>query len=146
VSDRAGNSYVVLYGNGTYYSSAVGVPARIDYAPSSAGGTTYTSSIVLTYASRPVAQATVGYVNGTPVKNNNLLTNIQVNQYPQKSRSYRLTYEAGQATTRARLAQVQECAYFNDCCRRPQSRIRTARRVLQIPTPPSRLPWRARAR
>jgi RHS repeat-associated protein len=115
VSDRAGNSYVVLYGNGTYYSSAVGVPARIDYAPSSAGGTTYTSSIVLTYASRPVAQATVGYVNGTPVKNNNLLTNIQVNQYPQKSRSYRLTYEAGQATTRARLAQVQECAYFNDC-------------------------------
>jgi RHS repeat-associated protein len=116
VTDRAGNSYKVTYGPGAAGTVGTAVPLSIEYAPSTAGGSSYINTITFVYDAKATLfpdasdKGTRGYVAGNEVVNTNLLLEVKVSSEGSAVRRYVLDYEQAPVTRRPRLANVRECA------------------------------------
>lgn len=97
------------YGNGSNIGSYR--VARIAY-PVTATGQGPFYQVDFTYSPRPTADAHVGFVDGTAIREPNELDSISIRSYGASAviRSYNFAYDASPATGRLRLASVTECA------------------------------------
>lgn len=115
VSDRSGNNYVITYLNDpNSHTSGHAIPESISWAPSTAGGSTYTYTLYFSYELRDTADWQNGWVAGSPVFNRQRLTDITIKSraYGAETtiKKYNFTYQLGPVTKRSRLKTITECA------------------------------------
>lgn len=125
IRDRAsitdGNSITLSYTNeaqnGAYTNGTYRV-ASIAY-PSTATGQGPFYRVRFSYSARPADDLVVGYLGGSRVRDTNKLDTITIEDYATAAtiKSYALSYTQGTATSRLRLASVQECSA--SACLRP---------------------------
>ncbi|HEX7373520.1 MAG TPA: FG-GAP-like repeat-containing protein, partial [Steroidobacteraceae bacterium] len=105
-----------FYNNGTNIGSYRVL--RITYPTTSSGQGPY-YQVDFSYSARPTADAFLGYVAGSFIREPNELDNITIRPYGSTGviKSYNLAYDAGPSTGRLRLATVTECSATS--CMRP---------------------------
>jgi hypothetical protein len=106
VIDRAGNSYVINYTALT----GTAVPYQILWTPISAGASTYAYTMQFNYGGNVPQSSIHEYVGGTLVRNNYLLSSIEIFSGSAVVKDYFLNYQLSPLTGREELTSVQECA------------------------------------
>ncbi len=102
ISDRSGNEITF-----TWHDDTVNGSYRIDYIDYA------DNTIVFQWESKPGGEVRSGFVTGSQVREIHRLQAIEVQQGGAVLRRYDLTYEGPlSATSRSRLASMQECAGF----------------------------------
>jgi len=110
IDRKNNNSMVITYLAPSATLSGTTIPSTISWAPVSAAASTY--SYALTYHYSPTSEVlTAAYVAGTPILNQDLLTDITIaNSAGTTIRKYAFSYTASSTTGRSTLTQVRECA------------------------------------
>jgi RHS repeat-associated protein len=123
VMDRNGNAMTFTYINDTTNGSYRIASIQYTYTGSSTTNNGYT--VVFTYQSRPSSDVQWKYTVGGVNNQLNYLSNVTVNTIsgstPTMVHGYELTYAQGAASSRLRIASVQECGSSTGDCYPPSS-------------------------
>lgn len=107
ISDRANNSVVISYLAPGANRTGSTVPSTISWSPTSPGAATFNYSMQFLYTSNTPQNSVVGYIAGTSVFNQDLLTNISiVNASGTTIKQYVLGYDTSPTTEQRRLTSV----------------------------------------
>lgn len=110
VTDRKNNSMVITYLAPSATLTGTSVPSTISWAPVSAGSGSFSYTLTFNYSTTSEV-LNAAYVGGTPIVNQDLLSNITIATTGGTAiRKYAFTYTASSATGRSTLTQIRECA------------------------------------
>jgi len=110
ISDRSNNRVRFTYVAAGSGLTGTTNPSTIEWTATTSGGTTFLYSMAFTYGSNTPPSSQAGYVAGTAVTDDDLLTNISVSNNGAVVRKYYLAYNTSPTTGVYRLQNVTECS------------------------------------
>jgi hypothetical protein len=108
VTDRASNTMTITWKSAGPNLAGTTVPDTISWTPNNHGSNTYVYKMLFTYQTLTTA-VQAGYVAGTPIQDNYLLSNIAIQSSGATIKAYLLDYTPSTTTGQETLTTVTEC-------------------------------------